>query len=65
MLDWLFSWQHRLRRRIDLDILWPECKANAPDITLAKVAFAMHAFHDRAWLVLGEDEIRRQIDELK
>jgi hypothetical protein len=61
---WLFSWWHERRRWIDLNILWPSYRAIAPDLNHAKAAFAVHAFNDAAWLVLGEAEIERIIDGL-
>jgi hypothetical protein len=65
MMRWLLNlWRNR-QREVDLEILWPSCKEQAVDLDHAKAAFAMHAFHDRAWLVLGDDEIRRRIDGLK
>lgn len=64
MIRWLLDWWHKRQRQIDLDILWPSCRALAPDLDHAKAAFAVHAFHDQAWLCLGEDEIKRRIDAL-
>jgi len=60
------------RRDLDIQILWPICKQQANergderggDIDHAKAAFALHAFNDQAWLVLGEEEIKRRIDAL-
>lgn len=64
-MNWLRKiWFARLRR-IDLEILWPSCKKQAPSMDQAKAAFAVHAFNDRAWLFLGEDEIIREIDGLQ
>jgi hypothetical protein len=57
-------WEHR-QRAIDLDLLWPACCARAPDLDTAKAVFAVHAFHDPAWLALGEKEIVRFIDNLE
>jgi len=37
----------------------------ARDLDHAKAAFAIHAFNDRAWLALGEDGLRRAIDNLR
>ena len=54
MLGWITRWWHARQRRIDLDILWPQCLANARDLDHAKAAFAMHAMNDPAWLELGE-----------
>jgi hypothetical protein len=44
--------------------LWPTLKAEALDLDHAKAGFAVHAFHDVAWLELGGEEIVRRIDEL-
>lgn len=65
MIRWLLGLWHARLRAIDLKILWPTCKAEAHDLDYAKAAFAVHAFHDPAWLTLGEDEIIRRIDELQ
>jgi hypothetical protein len=64
-MRWLMNWWHARQRAIDLATLWPSCRDQTDDIGHAKEAFAMHAFHDRAWLVLGDDEIRRRIEVLR
>jgi hypothetical protein len=58
------SWWRARQRRIDVQILWPSCKTQAPDIDHAKAIFAVHAFHDVAWLELGGEEIIRRIEGL-
>ena len=58
-----FNYNHR-RRQIDLQILWPVCRENAPDIDHARVAFAVHVFNDPAWTTLGHDDIARRINAL-
>jgi len=64
-VNWLYGlWYARLRK-IDLNVLWPACKQQARTIDDAKAAFAVHAYHDRAWLFLGVDEVFRRIDRLK
>ena len=69
MIRWLLDWWHARQRSIDMQILWPTCceQATKAGLTLdhAKAAFAVHAFHDEAWLCLGEDEITRRIDALE
>jgi hypothetical protein len=60
----ILRWWRARMRRFDLEILWPECKAHAPDLDHAKAAFAVHAFNDPAWLELG-DELMTAIDELR
>ena len=64
MFSWLLRRWHARQRAIDLQILWPSCKQVAHDLDHAKAAFAFHAFHDPAWLELGEDEICKRIDAL-
>ncbi len=65
MFRWLKSaWYARLRR-IDMKILWPECANQASDLDHAKAAFAVHAFNDPAWQILGEDRIKEFIDSLE
>jgi hypothetical protein len=61
----LRAWWYARLRRIDIEILWPTCVREAGDLDHAKAAFAVHAFHDRAWLWLGEDEIIRRIEALE
>jgi hypothetical protein len=64
------NWWRITQRRIDLQILWPSCKLEAAEhhttdaMDYAKAAFAVHAFRDPAWTVLGEEEIKRRIDAL-
>jgi hypothetical protein len=64
-MNYLISLWRRRQRSIDLQVLWPACKDHAQDLDQARVAFAIHAYRDKAWLCLGEDEIRRQINELQ
>ena len=53
MMRWLFDWWHARQRAIDLKILWPSCRDQAPDLDTARTAFRWHAMHDKAWLVPG------------
>lgn len=63
-MKWLRNlWYARLRR-IDIQILWPSCVNNAASLDHAKAAFAAHAFHDRAWMALGEKAVYDAIDSL-
>lgn len=64
MIRWLRGLWYRRLRNIDLQVLWPACVKNGRDLDHARAAFAAHAFHDPAWLVLGEGEIIRIIDGL-
>lgn len=60
----LRAWWRARVRRLDLEILWPLCRAGARDIDYARAAFAIHAFNDPAWRELGEDELIAFIDRL-
>lgn len=58
-------WRRHLRR-IDLKILWPACKEKAPNMEIAKGAFAVHAFNDSAWTRdFSEAELTKFIEELR
>lgn len=59
------TWWNKRRRNVDLQILWPECKRQAPTLDEAKAVFAYHAFNDPAWMVLGHTEVYRIIDGLE
>lgn len=64
MFGWLMRWWHARQRAIDMQLLWPQCRALAEDLDHAKAAFAVHVFNDPAWLELGRDNVFRFIDEL-
>jgi hypothetical protein len=64
ILSWPMDWWYERQRSLDLEVLWPSCRDQAPDLDHARAAFAYHAFHDKAWLVLGDEEIKRRIDNL-
>jgi hypothetical protein len=79
VIGWLMSLWRAQQRRIDLEILWPTCKREAANVEryggewladidaleAAKVAFAVHAFNDPAWLCLGDEMIIATIDNLR
>ena len=62
---WLKSRWYRRLRRIDVEILWPQCVRLAEDPDSARAAFARHALHDKAWLFLGEQRVIEIIDKLE
>jgi len=57
-------WRSR-QRQMDVLILWPACREQAPDIETARAAFAAHAYHDPAWLELEDAHIKRIIEALQ
>lgn len=69
MLNWLLARWHQRERQLDLKILWPSCKRIAEErgtgLDHARAAFALHALYSQAWLALGEEEVRRRIDDLE
>lgn len=59
------EWWWARQRAIDLKILWPICKEQAPDIHHARAAFAVHAFRDPAWVEFyGRRRLRKIIGGL-
>lgn len=64
MIRTLQNWWWARQRAIDLEILWPQCKAQAPDIEHARAAFAIHAFNDPAWVRHYQGDLFRIIGEL-
>jgi hypothetical protein len=64
-MSWLVGLWYWQLRRIDLLFLWPACREHAPNLDIARQAFALHTTRDHAWLHLGADEITRRIDRLK
>ena len=65
MIGGIIRWWHKRQRDIDLQCLWPSCCELAPDLDHAKMAFAMHAFHDHAWMEMGESNVKAFIDRLE
>ena len=53
------------QRRIDLEILWPTCKANARDLEIAKVVFCIHVAQDPAWLDVDADHVVALLEALE
>jgi len=39
-----------IQRAQDLKILWPICKQHSSSLDTARKAFAIHAYHDPAWV---------------
>lgn len=60
------KWWHARQRRIDMDVLWPQCLAGANNLAHAKVAFAIHCAHDPAWTSeMNHDEIMDFVERLE
>lgn len=64
-IRWLVRLWHKRQRDIDIQLLWPTCRDVAPEIDVARAAFACHALHDSAWAEIGEDEIIKFISTLE
>jgi hypothetical protein len=60
----LLRWWYVVVRELDKRLLWPACRDFAEDIEQARGAFAIHAFQEPAWLVLGPAEVVRRIEAL-
>lgn len=64
-MNWLMKRWYARCRKIDLQILWPICVKYSVTLDHAKAAFAVHAFEDKAWMVLGEEGVTDFIDKLE
>jgi hypothetical protein len=58
-MNWVKRWWRKRQRLIDLELLWPVCKARARDIEHARQAFLLHAKLDSAWQDVTEQEVLR------
>lgn len=68
MTVWLaiMKWWRARQRKIDIEMLWPICKQGASDLDHARAAFAMHVFHDEAWMAdFNEDELIERLEALQ
>lgn len=69
MIRWLANWLlgswYEHCRAIDVELLWPAILKHARSMDEAKAAFAVHAFSDPAWAHLGDEDVRRRIEELR
>lgn len=48
-MKWIAKWWRRRQRRIDMDILWPICKEQCPDLDYARATMMLHCLNDEAW----------------
>ncbi len=64
MLTLIRKWWHKRQRQLDIEILWPACKAQVTYIEHARDVFREHAFNDPAWQELG-DKLDSTIDSLE
>lgn len=63
-MKWLRNWWWARQRRIDLAILWPECKRLAPTLDHARAAFMVHAINDPAWVRHYGERLWAVVNEL-
>ncbi len=59
------DWWWAKQREIDLDVLWPQCKAKADSLEAARSAFALHAFNTPAWIRHYKEELASVISKLE
>jgi hypothetical protein len=57
------EWLQRRRRRIDLEILWPAIRSKAASMEVAKQAFRLHVYCDKAWNGISWPEIERMLED--
>jgi len=60
------KWWRKWCRRTDLTVLWPTIKQEAVNMTEARIAFAWHCYHDKAWTRdYSDDEIFALVEGLE
>jgi len=69
MLRKMVRWWHGRLRRMDMNVLWPQCLKASGEMGLgldeAKAAFAHHVFCDRAWIdEFHPDQLVEFVDQL-
>lgn len=64
MFERLKAWWKKRQREIDLEILWPSIKSQAPDIQLARDAFLIHASSDPAYDDMTDMQLADYIEKL-
>ena len=64
MINTIRNWWWARQRKMDMEILWPLCVDNSPDMDHAKAAFAVHAFNDPAWIEHYGSQLPAVIDAL-
>lgn len=62
---WVMEKYNARRRRIDMDILWPQLLAQGRDLQHAKNAMVLHCLNDPAWQELGAQGTIDFIDSLE
>jgi hypothetical protein len=65
MIDRLIAWWRRRQRRLDLHILGPTLRRQAPTLSVARQAFYLHTVVDPAWRDMDDEEIEKVIEGLK
>ena len=65
ILAWFRRRANERRRRIDIEILGPSLRRNAPNLQIARLAFRQHTNLDHAWTDLSDAEIDKIVDNLK
>lgn len=57
LFDNIVAWWRKRQRAIDLQILWPACRARAVNLECARAAFIRHMAGDPAWADITEEEL--------
>lgn len=65
MFNPFLSWYNKIRRQLDINLLWPQLKYQSKgDTSLAREAFIYHALIDDAWSDLTPKEIENIVNNL-
>lgn len=63
---WLRDWFWARQRRIDRECLWPACKDMAGgDLHRAHEAFFLHAFNDKAWVMVYGENLWQEVIKMR
>ena len=65
MMLWFGQWWRRRQRSLDLQLLWPSIREQAPSLEVAREAFSLHVAVDPAWQDVGPAELGRIVGGLK
>lgn len=65
MMEWIQRWWRSRQRAMDMSVLWPVCKEEAPSLDVARAIFMSHCMNDSAWtLDYTEEDLKEFIGQL-
>ncbi len=64
MIAWLRKLWWAKQRAIDMQVLWPACKANASSLDASHQAFMVHAIVSPCWVRVYEGKLWAEVRKL-